>query len=215
MSPGFATEDSSEPVTFSKHIAPILWENCATCHRPGEVAPFSLLTYQDAVKRASFLKQITHDRRMPPWKPEPGVIEFHDERRLSDEQLVLINRWVAAGAPEGDPTHLPEPPEFHEGWQLGEPDLIVQMPTPFNIPADGRDVYRCFVIPMPIDEDRMISAAEFRPGNRGVVHHAVMFLDANHAARNSTAATGSPAIALTVEPASSQPAGLAPGCPAP
>jgi hypothetical protein len=187
-----AEESNEEKITFTKHIAPILWQHCVDCHRPGQVGPFPLFTYQDAVKRASFIKQTTHDRRMPPWKAEPGVLAFQDERRLSAEQLALIARWVDSGAPEGDPADLPTPPEFHEGWQLGEPDLVLQMKEPFPIPADGRDVYRCFVIPIPCDEDRMVSAVEFRPGNRAVVHHTIMFLDANGAARKLDGQDGQP-----------------------
>lgn len=187
-----AAENDDDQVTFSKHIAPILWQHCVDCHRPGQVGPFPLFTYQDAVKRASFIKQTTHDRRMPPWKAEPGVLTFQDERRLSPEQLAHIARWVDSGAPEGDPADLPPAPEFHEGWKLGEPDLVLQMKEPFSIPADGRDVYRCFVIPIPIEDDRMVSAVEFRPGNRSVVHHTIMFLDANGAARKLDGQDGQP-----------------------
>src|SRR5262245_1020440 len=108
------------PVTYSKQIAPLLWENCAGCHRPGEVGPFSLLTYQDAAKRAEFLASITAERRMPPWKAEPNFGKFHDERRLSEEEIALLASWAAAGAPEGDPRDLPSPPTFVDGWSLGQ-----------------------------------------------------------------------------------------------
>ena len=190
-----ASKDSSvpaEPVTYCKHIAPILWENCAICHRPGEVGPFSLLTYKDAVKRALFLQQVTHDRLMPPWKPAQGMLAFHDERRLTEDQLALIASWVAAGAPEGDPADLPERPTFHKGWQLGEPDLVVKMSEAFQIPADGPDINRCFVIPLGLSENKMVSAVEFRPGNRGVVHHSIMFLDAHQQARKLDGQDGQP-----------------------
>jgi hypothetical protein len=160
-----------------------LWQNCAGCHRPGEVGPFSLLDYEDAAKRADFLAQITADRRMPPWKAAPDFGKFHDERRLSDEQIALIERWAAAGAPRGNDADLPPEPKFTDGWQLGEPDLVLTMPEEVSIPADGRDVYRCIVIPIPVDENRTVSAVEFRPGNRRVVHHAIMYLDASGAAR--------------------------------
>ncbi len=178
----WAEDAVDPPVTYTKDIAPILWNHCAGCHRPGEVGPFSLLTYRDAAKRANFLTDVTHKRLMPPWKPAPGGPSFHDERRLSKEEMGLIARWARAGAPEGDPAHLPDRPEFIEGWQLGEPDLVLTMREPFAVPAGGRDVYRCFVIPIPIDEDRMVAAVEFRAGNRSVVHHSIMFLDANGAA---------------------------------
>lgn len=176
-------DSQPEQVTFCKQIAPILWEHCADCHRAGEVGIFPLLTYEDAVKRAGFLEKITHERRMPPWKPEPGVLPFHGERRLSDKELVLISRWVADGTLEGDPRDLPARPKYSAHWQLGEPDLVLQMAEPFAVPADGRDIYRCFVIPSELTEDRMVSAVEFRPGNRAVVHHAIMFLDAHGNAR--------------------------------
>jgi hypothetical protein len=173
----------AEEVTFNKHVAPILWKNCATCHRPGEVGPFSLLAYQDAAKRAKHLVAVTHDRRMPPWKAEPGHGEFLDERRLSDAELKTLAAWAATGAKEGDPKDLPAAPKFADGWQLGQPDLIFKVPEPFAVRADGRDIYQCFVIPTGLTEDRTVAAVEFRPGNRRVVHHALMFLDSSGAAR--------------------------------
>ena len=185
------TNPVDSTVTYTKDIAPILWNHCAGCHRPGEVGPFSLLSYRDAAKRANFLTQVTHQRLMPPWKPSAGGPTFRDERRLSDEEMALISRWAHAGAPHGDPADLPDRPEFAEGWQLGEPDLVLTMREPFAIPAGGRDVYRCFVVPIPIDDDRMVAAVEFRPGNRSVVHHSIMFLDANGEARERDGEDGS------------------------
>jgi hypothetical protein len=190
-----APNGEAEPVTYSKHVAPLLWENCANCHRPGEVGPFSLLTYQDAAKRADFLAAITAERRMPPWKAEPGFGHFRDERRLTDQEIGLIRDWAAAGAPEGNTADLPEPPKFVDGWLLGQPDLVLEMPEPFAVPADGRDVYRCFVIPIPIDEHKTIAAVEFRPGNRRVVHHSLLFLDGNGVARKKDEAEAGPGYA--------------------
>src|SRR5438309_7033538 len=112
---------------------------------------------------------------MPPWKPEPGFGEFHDERRLTDAEVKTIAAWAEAGAPEGDPKDLREPPKFPEGWQLGTPDLVLKVPEPFAIPAEGPDIYRCFVIPIPLEADRTVAAVKFRPGNRKVVHHALLF----------------------------------------
>lgn len=185
MAPALRAKDASptKGITFNKHIAPILWTHCATCHRPGEVGPFSLLTYEDAAKRADFLAEVTESHRMPPWKPEPNFGKFRDERRLSDREIELIANWAKTGAPRGAAKDLPKPPEFADGWQLGEPEIVLKMPEPFAVPADGRDIYRCFVIPIPIDKNRVVSAVEFRPGNRKVVHHAIMFLDANGQAR--------------------------------
>jgi Ca2+-binding EF-hand superfamily protein len=167
---------AAEGVTYCKDVAPILYRHCASCHRPGEVAPFSLLTYQDTAKRARHIKKVTADRRMPPWHAEAGPLKFLDERRLTDKELALLARWAEAGAPQGDPKDLPPAPQFTAGWQLGQPDLIVKMPRPFAIPADGQ-VIRVFSVPIPVDRLRWITGLEFRPGNRKVVHHANLFLD--------------------------------------
>src|SRR5262249_43269702 len=117
-------------------------------------------------------------RRMPPWKAEPNFGVFHGERRLTQEQIQTLVRWVETGAPEGDPKDLPAPPQFPEGWQIGrEPDLILEMPQAYQVPVAGPDVYRCFVIPLPFQEDRTVAAVEFHPRNRRVVHHASFYLD--------------------------------------
>lgn len=182
----------SAEVTFNKHIAPILWSNCATCHRPGEVGPFSLLSYQDAAKRAEFLVDVTSSRQMPPWKAAPGYGSFHDARVLDQSQIELIAKWAESGAAEGDPADLPPAPTFAEGWQLGKPDIVLEMPKPFTVPAAGRDIYRCFVLPIPIDENKTVGAVEFRPGNRKVVHHAIFYLDSRGAARGRDGEDGEP-----------------------
>lgn len=186
---------AAETVTYSKDVAPILWKNCAGCHRPGEVGPFPLLTYKDTAKRASFLKDIVSERKMPPWKAEPGYGAFHDVRRLGDREIDLITRWVDQGAEEGNPRDLPPAPTFPEGWQLGKPDLVLKMPAPFTIAASGRDVFRCFVIPTNLDENRTVAAVEFRPGNRKVVHHALFFLDNAGKAREKDEADPGPGYA--------------------
>jgi hypothetical protein len=181
----------AEP-TYCRDIAPIVWKNCAGCHRPGEVGPFSLLTYRDVANRATFLTDVVESRRMPPWKPEPGFGAFHDERRLSDDEIRKIADWVISGVPEGDAKDLPPQPVFPEGWQLGKPDLVLKMPDAFAVPASGRDVYRCFVIPVSIDSDRTVAAVEFRPGNRKVVHHALFYLDSSGTARKKDEADDGP-----------------------
>jgi hypothetical protein len=190
-----AGEIKAEVPTYNKDIAPILWKNCAGCHRPGEIGPFSLLTYRDAAKRSSFLAEITASRRMPPWKPEPGFGAFHDERRLGDEEIRMIADWAEAGAPEGNARDLPPAPKFPDGWQLGTPDLVLRVSEPFGVPAAGRDLYRCFVIPIPIESDRTVAAVEFRPGNRKVVHHALLYLDNTGAARKKDDADSGPGYA--------------------
>lgn len=178
--------------TYARDIAPILQANCMNCHRDGEVAPFPLTSYADAAKRARQIARVTQSRFMPPWRPEPEFGHFLDERRLSERELALIEEWAESGAPEGNNADLPPPPRFTEGWQLGEPDLVVKMPEPFEVPADGRDLFRNFVIPIDVDEDRLVAAAEFRPGNRRVVHHSIFFLDTSGVARRKDAADAGP-----------------------
>ena len=179
-------------VTFNKDIAPILFQNCSGCHRPGEVAPFELLTYQDAFKRAKQLTRVTTSRYMPPWKAEPGHGDFLDERRLTSEQIDLIKQWADNGAPEGVAADLPPAPKFTEGWKLGEPDLVVKMPEAFTLQAEGNDIFRCFVLPLNVDADMYVSAVDYRPGNRKIVHHALFFLDANGTARKKKSQDGKP-----------------------
>ena len=162
---------NAETVTFNKEIAPIVFHQCVNCHRPDEVAPFSLLTYQDVRKRATQIALLTSKRVMPPWKLEQGYGEFKHERRLTEKQIAAIKEWAAAGAPEGDPGDLPTPPKFTDGWQLGKPDLVLKMPKAFTIPAEGKDVNRSFPLHVRIPADRYIRAAEFRPSNRRIVHH--------------------------------------------
>ncbi|MBI1369600.1 MAG: hypothetical protein GC162_13215 [Planctomycetes bacterium] len=170
--------------TYSHDIAPIVYEHCASCHRPGEAAPFSLLTYEDAAKRAKLLSRVTGKRYMPPWKAEPSDLGvFLDERHLTDAQIDTFRRWYEAGAPRGDVADLPPMPTFRSGWQLGEPDMVLTMDQSFDIPAEGRDVYRNFVVPNPGDKLRYVKAVEFRPSSPTVVHHAIFFLDRTGRAR--------------------------------
>lgn len=178
--------------TFAKDVAPILYRNCAGCHRPGEVGPFSLLDYKDAAKRAELLKEVTTARQMPPWPAEPGYGHFLNERRLTDAEVATIAAWADAGAPEGDPKDLPPAPTFPEGWQLGTPDLVLTVSEAFNVPADGPDLFRCFVVPIDLPENRTVAAVEFRPGNPKVVHHALFFLDSTGAARKKDEASPGP-----------------------
>jgi mono/diheme cytochrome c family protein len=164
--------------TFNKDVAPILFNNCAECHRPNEIGPFSLLTFQDAKKRARQLADVTHKRIMPPWKPHAEWGDFKDARHLSDQQIAVFQKWLDAGMPEGEAQDIPPMPQFKDGWKLGEPGLVLTMPKAFDVPAEGPDIYRCFVIPSTLTEDRVVSAIEFRPGNRQVVHHALFYGDA-------------------------------------
>ena len=168
--------------TFNRDVAPILFQHCAPCHRPGQSAPFSLCSYADTLKHASEITEVTRKRYMPPWLPEPGHGEFLHERRLTAGQIETIQHWYADGAPEGEPADLPALPKFAEGWQLGEPDLVVQMPLPYTLSAEGRDIYRNFVIPAPVSETRFVRAFEFHPNNKSV-HHVRILLDTTQQSR--------------------------------
>jgi hypothetical protein len=168
---------SSAAVTFNHDIAPIIYQNCSPCHRPDEAAPFPLLSYHDVQRKAKTIDRVTASREMPPWKAEPASYEYRDERRLTTNQIALIQQWVAAGMPEGNATEKPEPPKFTSGWLLGEPDLVVEMPTAFHVPADGPDIYRNIPVQLGLTEDKWITAMEMRPSARAVVHHVLYFAD--------------------------------------
>ncbi len=169
--------------TFARDVAPILHGNCAVCHRPGGAGPFSLLSYDDARRRATQIVEVTGSRFMPPWLPEPGEPGFVGERRLSEAQIETLRRWVDSGAPRGEPAEEPPPPEWPSGWSLGEPDLVLRMTESYVVPADGTDVFRNFVIPLPVDTTRWVRALELLPGNPRVVHHAVMGIDPTRLSR--------------------------------
>ncbi len=170
-------------LTFNKDIALIIFQNCAACHHPGGAGPFSLLSYQDVRKRAEQIAVVTGSRYMPPWLPEPGHGEFADERRLSDKQIEMIRRWVKDGGTEGLSSDLPPVPKFNEGWQLGQPDLVVKMPKAYTLPANGTDVFRNFVIPIPVTTMRYVKAVEILPGNKKIVHHANLLIDRTQSSR--------------------------------
>lgn len=169
---------ASEPVpTFNKDVAPILFNHCSSCHRPGEVGPFNLLTYADAKKRARQLAEVTAKRLMPPWKPVKGHGEFLFERTLTDAQVAVFRQWHEAGMPEGAASDLPPLPKFPEGWHLGPPDLILKVDRPFRIPAESDDLYVHFVLPTGLKKDQPFRAVQVLPSNRKVAHHAVPMLD--------------------------------------
>jgi len=177
LPPNQGANASVAPVTFNKDVAPILYANCVSCHRPGEVAPFALLDYNDARKHAKEIAELTASHSMPPWKPEPGHGDFIGVRRLTDQQISTIQQWVKQGKLEGDAADKPAPPTFAGGWSLGPPDLVVKMPKAYTLRADGADDYRCFVIPLNLDKDTYVSAVEYKAGNPKIVHHALLFLD--------------------------------------
>ena len=173
----------AQTVTFNEHIAPIVYGNCSKCHHPGEVAPFSLLSYDDVRTHAQTIATVTQSHYMPPWKPEPGWASYRDERRLTPAQISLIQQWVDGGMPLGDASKAPLVPQFTDGWQLGTPDLILELPAAFPVPADGPDIYRNFVIPSGLTADKWIRAIELKPSARTVVHHSLFFSDTTGGAR--------------------------------
>jgi len=183
---------ASGQLTFTRDIAPIIFEHCAGCHRPGQSAPFSLLSYQDVQKHARDVAEVTARRYMPPWLPEHGYGEFAGERRLSVDQLGEIQQWVAEGAVEGAAADLPPPPKWSGDWQLGQPDMVVMMPQPYTLVAEGRDVNRNFVVPVPIHERRFVRGIEFHPGNAKIVHHAFIKVDRSGQSRRMDAEDAEP-----------------------
>jgi hypothetical protein len=178
--------------TFARDIAPVVFETCGPCHRPGGPAPFSLLTHEAVRQHATQIAQVTKSRFMPPWKADGDAGPFVGQRRLTDSEIQLIDDWVAAGAPPGDARELPAAPAEREGWQLGTPDLVVTIPEAFRLQAEPTDVFRIFAIPLPIDSVRYVRGLEFLPGNARVVHHANIRLDYSPATRQLDAADPAP-----------------------
>ena len=183
-----SSAQAPRPTTFSEHVAPIVFANCTPCHRPGEAAPFPLMTYRDVRPQAKAIASATASRVMPPWKAGPSDYEFRKARRLSTDDIATIQQWVTDGMLEGDPARVPPMPRFAEGWQLGSPDLTVTMGEAFEVPARGSDIYRNFVVPLNLDRDTWVRAVEFRPSARSAVHHSLFFLDDTGAAREQDAA---------------------------
>lgn len=173
----------SGEVTFTRDIAPIIRANCASCHRPSQAAPFSLLTYQDVSSHANQIREVTHSRFMPPWKPEGGFTRLMDELRLTQSELSMIDAWIELGKPKGNPADLPASPKFVKGWQLGTPDVVLEMKDVFKVPAGGPDIRQYFVIPSRLSDNRLISAIEFQPGTPQAIHHASFYIDTKRAAR--------------------------------
>jgi tetratricopeptide (TPR) repeat protein len=200
-SPAFAE------VTFNKDVAPIVFARCASCHRPGAIAPFSLLTYREVRQQLTQIVNVTARRVMPPWKPTPGMNDFLDDRSLTDAQIQLIKAWADAGAPEGNARDLPAAPRFVDGWQLGPPDAVATMPAPFTVRADGPDVFRTFVLPIATDRVRYVRAIEFKPGNARVVHHANMGVDRTRSSRRLDEADAEPGYAGGMVPDAGYPPG--------
>jgi hypothetical protein len=160
--------------TFSKDVAPIFYSKCVTCHRPGEVAPMSLITYKDARPWARAIRDRVVAREMPPWHADPAHGSFRNDRSLTPAQIDTIAKWVDGGARQGDPSKMPAMPAFASGWQIGTPDIVFEMPTEFKVPADGTVDYQYFEVPTNFKEDRWIAAGEVRAGNPEHVHHIIV-----------------------------------------
>ena len=170
-----ASSGTAAPVTFAKDVAPILYEHCTTCHRPGEIAPMALITYEDARPWARAIKDNVVKGTMPPWHADPAHGTWSNDRRLSAAEKELIVRWVDAGAPSGDLKAMPPKPAFTEGWVIGAPDAVVRMTAPYDIPATGEIPYQYFEVPTNFAEDKWVQAFEIRPGDRSVVHHVLVY----------------------------------------
>jgi len=177
-------------VTFDKDIAPIMFRSCASCHHPGEAAPFSLLTYADAKKHAHQIADVTRNKSMPPWLPEPQALKFADEMRLTAREIDLIQKWVEQGAVEGDARDLPATPAFPDGWRLGKPDMVLQAEKPFVLSPQGTDTYWNFIFRVPIAKTRWVKAVEIRPGDKRYVHHANLLIDRDESSRQREAQPG-------------------------
>jgi hypothetical protein len=162
--------------TFSKDVAPIVQQHCQTCHRPGEVGPFSLLTYKDARPWAAAMKETVQLHKMPPWFADPHYGKFSNDRTMSQKDIDTIVAWANAGAPEGNPKDLPKPIQFVDGWSIGKPDLAVTMPAKYEVPATGTIEYQYILVPLNLTEDKWVQMAEVRPGNRALVHHVIAFV---------------------------------------
>lgn len=170
----FATGHQTPVPTFSKDVAPILYTHCTSCHRPGQIAPMSLLTYADARPYARAILEEVGDGHMPPWHAEAAPGTFLNERRLTAAEKTTLLAWASGGAPEGDPKDKPPPPSHADGWRIGKPDVVFEAET-YQVPATGAFSYEHFFIPTDFKDVKWIKAVEVRPGNRAVVHHVLAY----------------------------------------
>ena len=191
---------SSAVPTFAKDVAPILFKNCTGCHRPGEIAPMSLLTYEDARPYARAIFEEVRDGHMPPWHAEAPEGTFSNERRLSAAEKDVLMKWATGGAPKGNAGDMPPAPAYSEGWQLGTPDKVFQMAEPYEVPASGTVQYEYFYIPTDIKEPTWVKSVEIRPGDRSVVHHALLFYRAKPDLQRTTVIVPNRDISRLPEP---------------
>jgi len=170
-----ANTGGSKP-TYHKDVEPLLQKNCQSCHRPGEVAPMSFLTYKETRPWAKAIRQAVATKKMPPWFADPRYGKFHNDPRLSEDAINTITAWADSGAPEGNAKDAPKPIAWTVGWAIPQPDVILKMPVAFKVPATGTVEYQNIVIPTNFTEDKWIQMAEARPGNRATTHHIVAFI---------------------------------------
>jgi peroxiredoxin/mono/diheme cytochrome c family protein len=177
-----AARDKENPVdvgkvSYTAHVAAIVQNKCQTCHRPGQVGPFSLLTYDDARKHSAMIREVLEERRMPPWHADPRYGHFVNDRSLSNQERATLLAWVDQGSPLGDLAKLPAPRSFSEGWTIGKPDAIFELPETYYVPAQGVVSYVYFRVPTHFKEDMWVQAAEAVPGDRSVVHHIIIYVN--------------------------------------
>ena len=173
--PTEAQQPAANTPTFSKDVAPILYKHCVSCHRPGEAAPMSLITHEQARPYARAIANAVTNRTMPPWHADAPAGTFHNERILSDPERQTLTAWAAGGAVSGDPRDLPAPPTFSDGWALGTPDVVLEMQEDYRVPAKGTVQYEWLYIPTNFTEAKWVKSIEIRPGNRSVVHHVLIY----------------------------------------
>ena len=209
-------QPANRELTYTRDVAPIIFQNCLECHRAGQMGPFPLETYSQARQRASDLAEVTESRQMPPFRPRPGFGQrFLHDRSLSTQEIATLREWANTGATEGNSSDLPARPTFADDWALGQPDLILEMPEAFEIPATGEDIYRCFVIPTNLLQDQYVSGIEYRPGNTRVVHHILGWVDTSGQAQQRDEAEPGPGYTSFSGPGIERPranlSGWAPG----
>lgn len=177
--------------TFSNEIVRIFQAHCQTCHHPGDIGPFSMMTYAETRPHANDIKFMTQSHQMPPWKPSMTCSELADARVLTQDEIDLIAKWVDDGAPQGNPSNLPPPLQFEGGWALGQPDAVLSNPQPYTPPA-ASDMYRCFTLPTNLTADQYVSAIDVKPGDRQTVHHVIAFIDTNGSSASLDGKDGAP-----------------------
>jgi hypothetical protein len=208
------TATSAAAPTFSKDVAPIFYAKCVSCHRPGEVAPMSLITYRDVRPWASSIREKVTTRVMPPWHADRQHGEFRNDLSLTQREIDTIAAWAAAGAREGDPAEMPRLPRFPEGWQIGTPDVVFEMAQDYQVPATGEIEYQYFEVPTNFTEDRWMQAGEVRAGDRAHVHHIIVYVRPPTPVTRPVAMSIRPLFAPGQAPAPARPAAPAPAAPA-